>query len=217
LNAWLAESLAFDRSVRTELARVTVPAELRDNILARRKIIRPAPWWNPHFTPRQIAAAAAVLLALGVAALWANQRPPTFAEFRRDLADLSWGGDPHVQARAASLADVREFLAAQGVSTNFAVPPVLARARVRGCTLIAWRGEKVPVVCFNPEGQHVHLVIAGRSLFPDAPTETPETDQWAAWRTASWSKDDHSYILNGLSTSSFVKKFRKDKRWDWGG
>jgi len=40
-------------------------------------------------------------------------------------------------------------------------------------------------------------------------------DQWQAWRTASWSKDGHTYVLTGLSTPMFVKKFRKDRRWDW--
>ncbi len=217
LSAWLAASLAFDQSVRAELARVPAPVDLRDTILARRKIIRPAPWWNPHLSARQMAAAAAVLIALGVAALWASQRPPTFAEFRQEMSGASWGMDPHVQAPAANLNEVRAFLAAQGVATNFAVPPVLAQSKVRGCTLVAWRGQKVPVVCFSPEGKHLHLVIADRTLFPDAPTETPETDRSGSARTASWSKDEHSYVLNGLSTSAFVKQFRKDKRWDWGG
>lgn len=217
LSAWLAESLAFDQSVRVELAQVAAPLDLRETILARRKIIQPAPWWNPHLSARQMAAAAAVVLALGVAALWAGQRPPTFAEFRRDIADQSWGSNPHVEAKAANLNDVRDYLAANGVATNFALPPVLAQSKVRGCTLMRWRGQKVPVLCFNAENKHLHLVVVDRTLFPDAPTETPETDQWQSWRTASWSKDEHSYVLNGLGTHAFVKQFRKDKRWDWGG
>ena len=217
LSVWLAASLAFDQSVRRELAVVSAPLDLRDTILTQRKIIRPAPWWNPHLSARQMAAAAAVFIALGVAVLWANQRPPTFAEFRHDIAALSWGSGTHVEAKAANLHDVREFLATQGVATNFAVPPVLAQSRVRGCSLVMWRGQKVPVLCFNPEGKHLHLVVVDRTQFPDAPTETPETDRSGSARTASWSKDEHSYVLNGLSTQGFVKQFRKDKRWDWGG
>ena len=97
-------------------------------------------------------------------------------------------------------------------------PPLLRScSKVRGCTLVAWRGQKVPVICFSPEGKHLHLVITDRTLFPDAPTETPETDRSGSARTASWSKDEHSYVLHGLSTSAFVKQFRKAKRWDWGG
>lgn len=217
LNAWLVESLAFDAAVHQQVARVTAPETLRQNILAAHKIIRPVPWWNPRLSTRQMAAAAAVLIAAGVATLWLKQRPAHFAEFCHEIADQSWGPAPHVEMKAANLKDVREFLASQNVSTNFTVPPVLADTKVRGCTLINWRGHQVPVICFNSEGQHLHLVVVDRNLFPDAPSQSPQTDQWQSWRTASWSKDDHSYVLTGLNTTSFVKKFRKARHWDWEG
>jgi hypothetical protein len=217
LNAWLAESLAFDQAMRRDLARVNAPADLRHSILANRKVIRPAPWWNPRLGARPLAAAAAMVIAIGLTALWFGQTPATFTEFRREIADLSWGPTPHVEAKAANIKDVRDFLGAHGVSTNFVLPPMLAQLKVRGCTLMHWQGHRVPVLCFNSEGKHLHLVMVDRKLFPDSPTELPEIDQWQAWRTASWSKDEHSYVLTGLSTSAFVKKFRKDKRWDWGG
>ena len=35
-------------------------------------------------------------------------------------------------------------------------------------------------------------------------------ERWDSWRTASWSKASHTYILTGLSVSAFVKKFRKN-------
>ena len=217
LQAWFNQSLSFDASVRGELARVLAPAGLRQSILAEHKVIRPAAWWNPHLTGRQMAAAASVVLAAGVAVLWFSQRPASFAEFRHEIADQSWGPSPHVEVPAASLRDVREFLAAQHLATNSTVPPVLAQSKVRGCTLMHWRGHEVPVLCFNSDGQHLHLIVADRALFPDAPSQTPQTDQWQSWRTASWSQDDHSYVLTGLKTTAFVKKFRKDRRWDWGG
>lgn len=215
LNAWLAESMNFDRELRSELAYVPAPADLRNSILASRKIIQPRPWWNPRLSPRQLAAAAAIVIAAAIAGVWANQRPVTFAEFSRDIADQSWGPSPHVAAQAADMRDVHEYLAANGVGTNFTVPPTLANSQVRGSTITHWRGQKIPVLCFNSEGKHVHLTIVDRGLFPDAPARSPETDQWLALRTASWSKDNHSYILSGLSTPAFVKKFRREKRWDW--
>ena len=217
LNAWFTKSLAFDASMHRQVARVTAPEDLRETILAAHKIIRPMPWWNPHLSGRQMAAAAAVVIAAGVVALWLAQRPTTFAEFRREIADQSWGPAPHVEVKAASLNDVRDFLTARNVSTNFTVPPVLAQTKVRGCTLMNWQGHQVPVICFSSEGQHLHLIVVDRHLFPDAPSNVPQTDQWQSWRTASWSKDEHSYVLTGLNTPSFVKKFRKARHWDWEG
>ncbi len=217
LKAWLNDSLAFDHSMRDQLMRLPAPNHLRETILAHHKIIRPLPWWNPRITGRGIAAAAVIVVAIGIAALWLNERPKTFAEFRREIADQSWGPTPHVEAKAANLNDVRDFLSMRGLSTNFTVPSTLMHAKVRGCTLMHWRGHQIPVLCFNSEGQHLHLIVVNRHLFPDPPSNTPQTDQWQAWRTASWSKDEHSYVLTGLGATSFVKKFRKSRHWDWEG
>jgi len=217
LKEWFADSLIFDAAIHRQVARVIAPEELRQNILAARKIIRPVPWWNPRLSTRQMAAAAAVLIVVGLVALWMTQRPASFEQFRHEIADQSWGPTPHLEAKAANMNDVREFLASRNVSTNFSVPPVLAGTKVRGCTLMNWHGHQVPVICFNSEGQHLHLIVVDSHLFPDAPSQTPQTDQWQSWRTASWSKDDHSYVLTGLNTTSFVKKFRKARHWDWEG
>jgi hypothetical protein len=164
-----------------------------------------------------MAAAAAVIIAAALAALWFAQKPPTFTQFRRDIADLSWGGAPHVEMNATNLHEIRQLLHDNGLPWRFTVPPTLAKANVRGCSLVHWQGREVPMICFYSEGQHLHLVVIDRNLFPDAPSQNPEMDQWEAWRTASWSKDDFSYVLTGLNTPHFVKKFRKSKRWDWEG
>ena len=84
-----------------------------------------------------------------------------------------------------------------------------------------WRGHrKSRCSASTPTNKHLHLiVVTDRTLC--SPTRRHGTrrrlDQWQSWRTASWSKDRHSYVLTGLSTPAFVKKFRKDRRWDWGG
>ena len=215
LKAWFDESTAFDRTMRTVFGQVTAPADVREAILAEHKIIRPSPWWQHKLTVREMAAAAVVLFAATLVGLWVAQRPTTFAEFRREIADQSWGPSPHVELKSKDLAEVRRFLASRQVATNFNLPPILAQSEVHGCSLMRWKGREVPVICFSSAGQHMHLMVVDRKLFPDAPTGIPEMDRWQAWRTASWSKDDHSYVLTGLSTPTFVKKFRKAKRWDW--
>jgi len=217
LKTWFEESTAFDGGLRTALARVDAPIDLREIILAGRKIIRPTPWWNYRLSGRQLAAAAALILVAALSVLWFNHRPPGFADFRREIADSSWGPSPHVEMPAASLGEVKRLLAAQHVATNFSVPPALASSDIRGCSVMHWRGHEVPVICFHSDKQHLHLVVVGRDLFQDAPAVMPQTDQWSSWRTASWTQDDYAYVLTGLKTVSFVKKFRKSGRWDWGG
>lgn len=217
LKKWLDESMAFDRELRTALGQAAAPPDLRDTILAERKIIRPGHWWQRKLTGREMSAAAVIILALTLAGFWVVQRPAHFADFRREIADQSWGPSPHVEVKSSDLSELRRFLSARNVSTNFALPPTLAQSELRGCSVMHWRGRQIPVLCFNSEGKHLHLLVADRHLFPDAPSHIPQTDQWQAWRTASWSKNAHTYVLTGLSTPAFVKKFRKAKRWDWEG
>lgn len=216
LRDWFEESVAFDQSMRAEFGRVTAPADVRDTILAEHQIIRlPSPWWQHKLTGREMAAAAAVFMALSLIGLWLAQSPTGFGEFRREIADQSWGSSPHVEFKSTNLTEVLRFLASRHLETNFTLPPILAQAEMRGCSLMQWNGHEVPLICFYSEGQHLHLMVVDRNLFPDAPTHIPEMDQWQTWRTASWSKGDHSYVLTGLSTPTFVKKFRKARRWDW--
>jgi hypothetical protein len=215
LQLWFEESMAFDRNIRVALGQVTAPGDVREAILAERKIIRPAHWWHHKLTGREMAAAAVVLLAATLLGLWFTQRPAQFADFRREIADQSWGSSPHLELKSSDMAEVRRFLTSRQIGTNFTLPPILADSEIHGCNLMRWKGHEVPVICFNSKGQHLHLVVVDRSLFPDAPTYIPEMDRWQAWRTASWSKDTHSYVLTGLSTPTFVKKFRRDRRWDW--
>ena len=217
LKAWWNDALAFDRRMRADLARVIAPAHVRDAILARSRIIQPAPWWHHHLTARQWAAAAAIVMLGAIAAIWFENRPVPFAEFRRQIADEAWGAAPHVEVKVSDIGALRRSLDAHGLPSQFAVPPALTESGLRGYSLVHWHGREVPVLCFGTQGPHVHLTVVNRHLFPDAPSNVPEMDRWETWRTASWSHDDFSYVLTGLNAPNFVKKFRKSKRWDWEG
>jgi hypothetical protein len=217
LKGWFDESIAFDKAIKSDFARIAAPSAVRDAILAEHKIVRPVPWWHRRMSSPQFAAAAAVVIAGLAFAFWYGQRPATFSDFRREIADQSWGPSPHVELKATNMVELRRMLNERGLPAKFPIPPTLAKSEVRGCSVLHWRGYEVPVLCFNSEGQHLHLIVVNQSLFLDPPSAVPQTDQWEAWRTASWSKDEFSYMLTGLSTPNFVKKFRKSKRWDWEG
>lgn len=217
LKAWFKDAQSFDHLMKAELARIAAPADVRERILASPKIIQPAPWWNARLNGRHWAAAAAVVvIGAGLFFWFASTRPATFHEFRREIADQSWGSAPHVEHKAGDIVEVRRALEAQGLPSRFHVPPALEPA-VRGYSLMHWRGRELPMICFHSEGQHLHMLVVDRHLFHDAPSSGPQMDQWAVWRTASWSRDEFSYVLTGLNTTTFVKKFRKSKRWDWEG
>ena len=82
LGRWLEQHLAFQAAMRSKLRQVEVPEHLKAQILASRNIVRPRLW--PARGPVwQLAAAAAILLLLGLAALWMQPRTPDhFADFQ---------------------------------------------------------------------------------------------------------------------------------------
>src|SRR5271168_992124 len=66
LQKWFIEEQALDSQIQSKLRpAVAVPRHLKSNLLALRKITRPVPWW---FQPMKLAAAAAVVLLLGLSA-----------------------------------------------------------------------------------------------------------------------------------------------------
>ena len=216
LKAWLEDSILFDKVFAHELTKVRPPANLRDSILAQAKIVRPVPWWSRGLSGPQLAAAASFAITLFLVALWWRERPRTFDEFRQDIAVTSWGVVPHLDLATTNLDQVRRYLSRHNVRVDFDIPPALAGS-LHGCGIVSWHGHRVPYLCAGAQGQHYHVAIVERGLFADAPSLSPEVDRWDAWRTATWSKDSHAYVVTGLSAHAFLKKFRKDKRWDWEG
>src|SRR5271155_1784240 len=75
LQKWFAEEQALDSQIQTKLqTAVQIPRDLKANLLALRRIIRPVPWW---LQPMKLAAAAAVMLLLGLAVLFVLPQKPT--------------------------------------------------------------------------------------------------------------------------------------------
>src|SRR6266404_4308438 len=65
LARWYAEERAIESLIQSKIiSSAVVPAELRNNLLALRKLVHPAPWWK-H--PAWLAAAAAIVLAASFA------------------------------------------------------------------------------------------------------------------------------------------------------
>ncbi|HEY5991804.1 MAG TPA: hypothetical protein VIU10_04430, partial [Candidatus Udaeobacter sp.] len=72
LERWFQDSIAFDAAVTEKLCAVTVPPDLRDNILAGAKVSRPL---RSPFVKWAVAAALISMAILG-SVIWRETRPP---------------------------------------------------------------------------------------------------------------------------------------------
>jgi hypothetical protein len=214
LRHWFEEQQAFDRNIAGAL-RVNAPVALRAQILARGSS---RAWWNRSLRPAEMAVAACVVLLGTLVGFWLHARHEQFAELRDKVVQRTWDGRRHVDLETTNLAEIRRFISAEDLHGDFKLPPELAAMPVRGCRLMNVDGHRVPYICFGNGAKHIHLAILDNNVFP-APTSggEPEFAKWNGWTTATWTHDDDTFVLTGMRPLDFVRKFRKERQWTWGG
>ena len=215
LAGWFGEQRGFDDAFATSLNQVPAPAELKESILAARKIIRP-PLWRDW---RARAAVAAVVLALAVAGgVLATGQKEYFPAFRAELIDNAWNGQTHLDVESADVLRVKQWLARQNVTAEFTLPKELHASRLLGCRIVETDGRRVPMLCLADGPKHMHLFIVDGASFTDLPAQgTPDFQKCGAWKTASWQHGGNTYVLTGMKYQTFVSKFRKSGRWTISG
>src|SRR5882724_4293643 len=82
LGRWFAQHRAFHNTIRDRFKQLPVPASLKEAILAGcRPTVIPVWWQRPAF--QALAAAAAIVLLIGVARFWSRPREErSFAAFQ---------------------------------------------------------------------------------------------------------------------------------------
>jgi hypothetical protein len=206
LQKWFAEENALDARIQTRLqTAVPIPRELKSNLLALGKIIRPIPWrWSQ---PMKLAAAAAVLLLLGLAAfLFPPQKSSPLVSFRETMARYSMQHQGHVAYESHDLAKIQQWLQDQGMETNFELPAVLHGGPAQGCRVVDWNGRKTTMLCFFLDGQHLDLFVMDHAGLPDLPEGgAPQFAEANGLVTATWVKGDKVYLLTS-NNKKFLQK-----------
>src|SRR5688572_4798306 len=125
-----------------------IPADLRDQILARNKVIT-VPSWR---TPRAIAMAAALAFMATGMFFWTTAKlggeDRTFAGFRSRMIGFALR-EYRMDIHTNSLPVVQKYLADQGAPAAFTLPPTLAQMPVKGGAALTWQGKPVSMVCFD--------------------------------------------------------------------
>ncbi|HEY1662389.1 MAG TPA: hypothetical protein VGI03_08220 [Verrucomicrobiae bacterium] len=209
LQKWFAEETALDARIQASLqTALPIPHELKSNLLALRKIIRPAPWW---LQPLKLAAAAAVLL-LGVATFWLRpQTPAQLASFRETMARYSMQEHGHITFESHDMTKIQQWLQDRGMETNFELPAALHRGPAQGCRVVDWNGRKATMLCFVlDDGEHMDLFVMDRVGLPGLPEgSAPQFAEANGLMTATWVKGDQVYLLTGDNKKLLQKLFQQ--------
>lgn len=214
LGDWFREQQTFDAAFAGSLKEASAPGDLRDSILAGRKIVK-LPLWRDW---RLRAAAAAVVILAVAGGLLATGRQERFPEFRAELIEQAWDGQAHLDFESSDVHHIRQWLARQNASADFTLPAGLRDTHLVGCRIVETDGRRVPMICLADGPRHMHLFVVDGTPFADLPPQgTPDFQKCGVWKTTTWQHRGRTYVLTGMKYQTFVSKFRKSGRWTMSG
>jgi uncharacterized membrane protein YbaN (DUF454 family) len=193
LARWFERHCAFQNAMRAGFRSVPVPQDRKAALIARQNVVRPAVWWRQ---PLWLQAAAAVLLVLGLAALWLRPASPDrFANYRARMVSTALR-EYRMDVVTNDLRQVRQFLSERGAPGDFALTAGLEKLQLTGAGLLRWRTHPVAMVCFNRgDNQMLFLFVMNRTALKDPPGEAPNPSTVTELQTFSWTRGQYTYVL----------------------
>jgi hypothetical protein len=208
LNAWWEAQQAFDRRVAAKLKEVPVPEDLRETILAGRKIERMTPQPQPHLI-YWLAAAALVAILCVAGAL---QRVQTHGRLSQDdfaaaVLPMLKNDDPPLAMMSPDHDKIAAWLKEKGAPMG-TLPDKIASLPSVGCQKFMVHGHPVSLVCFAmSDGRIAHLFMVPQDALTDPTPDTiPFYRPLLNWSTASWSDGHMSYLLATSSGTETLKQ-----------
>jgi len=205
LKQWFDQHCAFQAAVRANLRQINAPPHLKDALLTRLKVV-PLPWWQ---RPVWLAAAAALVLFLGVLAVWRPMATPNqFANFQQRMISTAQR-EYRMDLLTGDMNRLRQFIAQQGAPADYDVTRGLEKLALTGGGLLHWRNNPVTMVCFDRgDKQMLFLFVLKKAAVKDPPPETPRLARVTNLLALSWSRGDNTYLLAGPPEAEFVSKYQ---------
>jgi hypothetical protein len=208
LEQFRKQSVEFNARVHRALAEIPVPSNLREQILARSRIIPLAKQNAGRRSHRRLLAiAAGFVLMAALTVFW--MRPPredtTFAGFRSRMVGFAvrqYSMDIHTNQLAA----VRSYLARNGAPADFSLPSGLVARPVIGGGKLSWHGKPVGMVCFSaPSGKTLYMFVIDSANTPGAAAPLEASVQ-KRLGTVSWNSAGRAFLLAGDVTPEELQK-----------
>jgi hypothetical protein len=209
LGLWFEQHRAFQKAMRAKFRQIEVPAHLKSSLLIRgtaQPVIPAARPWRR--APVWLAAAAAVLVLLGLVGLWLRPRTPAkFANYQGRMVGQVQR-EYRMDLVTNDMRQVRQFMAQRGAPADYQVPSGLDHLQLTGCGLLTWRSNPVAMVCFDRgDKQMLFLFVMKRSAVPDPPPEKPQLAKVRQMLAVSWTSGDNTYVLAGPEEADFLSKY----------
>jgi len=205
LGQWLERQRSFHDAASRSLRSIPVPVTLRNQVLASRKIVRPAQWWR-H--PLLWSAAALFLLFAGVNH-WRSDAPPedSLRTFRSRMVGAVLR-QYTMDIVTNDMTQVRSFLATRNAPADYSLPDKLRRLPVSGAGVLSWQGQKVSMVCLD-SAQHgtLFLFVVDRASLSEGPSAARDFQPVSKLATVSWATGSQVYVLAGSGGREALEQY----------
>jgi hypothetical protein len=204
LQKWFEQHCALQRKLRNQLANLPVPQNLREAIIAGRKVARPAVWQKPAW----LAAAAMIAVLIGIGALWLRPDPfERFDLYHSRIVSTVWR-EYQMDIRTNDLGVIRMYLARNRAPADYVLPRGLERLSATGAGKLKWGNEPVSMVCFDRgDNQMMFLFVMNRHALKGEPGQKAEVSKVSQFQTVSWSDEINTYVLAGPEDPAFRSKY----------
>lgn len=203
LHEWWVAQQKFHASAQESFRSAPVPENLRDQLLARTKIIR-VDWWR---RPVSLGAAAAIVLLFVLAGVFFQRpRQDTFAVFRSRMVGNVLR-QYSMSITTNDMAQVRQHLASRQAPADYELPSKLNELPVIGAGVLSWGDRRVSMVCLDSKrrGMLFLFIVDAASI-----TAVPKQLEFAPVRslqTVSWTNEGKTYVLAGSMEAKELAQF----------
>jgi len=205
LARWFAQHRAFQAAMRAKFRQIPAPEHLKIALLAGQKIIPPQVWWQK---PVWLAAAALVVLLIGMSTVWFRPSlPDRFSNYRERMVSTALR-EYRMDLVTNDMRSLRALIKARGGPSDYELTRGLERLQLTGGAALKWRSHPVAMVCFDRgDKAMLFLFVMQRGAVKDPPPPQPRLAKVSDVMTASWSKNDKTYLLLGQEEADFAKKY----------
>ncbi len=201
LARWFAHEQAMDSRISAKVrSTIEPPDNLKAQLLAQSKIVRPE--FNRRRRNWVYAIAAALALLISLSLVWLRTSGGSFTQYRSEMAQFAGLHLDRLDLMTRDVAEIRHWLSQKDSHEGLVLPAGLDGKPSLGCRLLEWKGRKVSLICFELENRQVgHLLVIDGGAFNDAPGDAPQFQQVGEVATASWSRGGKTYVVASKGAS----------------
>jgi hypothetical protein len=212
LNRWFEQHCARYLALRARFKQVAIPAGLKEQILAERKIHTTPAWRRPAVL---LTAMAVVAVIAGGVTLWQRPRENLgFSGYINRMAGIARRGYA-MELETKDPAQVRAYLTTNRAPSDYVLPHALEQSTLAGCAVKDWQGAKVSMICFYsgrplPPGETTDLwfFVIDHSSVQGAPASSlPAVTAMDGAAAASWTVGNKTYVLVAEGDEQFLRKY----------